>query len=282
VAQAALKLILEPIFEAGFQPCSYGFRPGRRAQDAIAEIHHLASHPRNYAWVLEGDIEACFDRIDHTALMARVRRRVGDKRVLALVKAFCKAGILTEAQAVQDTQAGTPQGGILSPLLANIALSALDEHFTAAWAAMGDSSARHRRRQRGLATYRLVRYADDFVVMVHGTRAHAEALREEAAAALAPLGLRLAETKTRIVHIDEGFDFLGSASSGNPSMDRGSHPSTPIRPRPRWRGSRRRCGRRPVRATTSRLRSCSTGSHRSCGAGRTTSGMECPKPPSIT
>jgi RNA-directed DNA polymerase len=92
VVQAALKLILEPIFEADFKPCSHGFRPGRRAQDAIAEIHHLASHPRNYTWGLEGDIEACFDRIDHTALMARVRRRIGDKRVLALVKRSARPG----------------------------------------------------------------------------------------------------------------------------------------------------------------------------------------------
>ena len=107
VVQAALKLVLEPIFEVDFQPCSYGFRPRRRAQDAIAEIHFLASAPRNYEWVLEADIEACFDGIDHTVLMERVRRRVGDKRVLRLVKAFCKAGILTETQALQDTRAGT-------------------------------------------------------------------------------------------------------------------------------------------------------------------------------
>src|SRR5512132_975810 len=85
VVQAALKLVLEPIFEADFHPCSYGFRPKRRAQDAIAEIHHLASPNRNYEWVLEADIAACFDEIDHTALMGRVRRRVGDKRVLGLV-----------------------------------------------------------------------------------------------------------------------------------------------------------------------------------------------------
>ena len=105
---------------------------------------------------------------------------------------------------------GTPQGGILSPLLANIALSVLDEHFVAAWAAMGaDSGARQQRRRQGLATYRLVRYADDFVVLVAGTRAHAEALRDEVAAVLAPMGLRLSEAKTRIAHIDEGFDFLG-------------------------------------------------------------------------
>jgi RNA-directed DNA polymerase len=101
VAQAALKLVLEPIFEADFQPCSYGFRPKRRAQDAIAEIHQFSS--RKYEWVLEGDIEACFDNIGHTALMGRVRRRVADRRVLALVKAFLKAGILGEDGFVRNT-----------------------------------------------------------------------------------------------------------------------------------------------------------------------------------
>jgi RNA-directed DNA polymerase len=208
VVQAALKLVLEPIFEADFQPCSYGFRPGRRAHDALAEIHLLASH--SYEWVVEGDIEACFDTIDHTALLQRMRRRVGDKRVLGLVRAFCKAGILTEAGQVQDTITGTPQGGILSPLLANIALSVLDEHFAEAWQqTMGTNAQRRTRKARGLARYRLVRYADDFVVMVAGTRADAEALKGEAAAVLAPMGLRLSEAKTRITHIDEGLDFLG-------------------------------------------------------------------------
>jgi RNA-directed DNA polymerase len=208
VVQAVLKLVLEPIFEADFQPCSYGFRPGRRAHDALAEIHLLASH--SYEWVVEGDIEACFDTIDHTALLQRMRRRVGDKRVLGLVRAFCKAGILTEAGQVQDTITGTPQGGILSPLLANIALSVLDEHFAEAWQqTMGTNAQRRTRKARGLARYRLVRYADDFVVMVAGTRADAEALKGEAAAVLAPMGLRLSEAKTRITHIDEGLDFLG-------------------------------------------------------------------------
>jgi hypothetical protein len=95
VVQAALKMVLEPIFEAEFKPCSYGFRPRRRAQDAIAEIHYLASPSRNYEWVFEADIKACFDEIDHTALMGRVRRRVRDKRVLGWVKAFLRAGILS-------------------------------------------------------------------------------------------------------------------------------------------------------------------------------------------
>jgi RNA-directed DNA polymerase len=206
--QAALKLILEPIFEADFRPCSYGFRPNRRAQDAIAEIHQLATN--SYEWVLEGDIKACFDEIDHAALMSGVRNRIGDRRVLRLVKAFLCSGILAEDGERRGTKTGTPQGGILSPLLANIALSALDEHFAQVWSSYGKfGSQRTARRRKGLAVCRLVRYADDFVVMVSGTRAHAEAMRDEVAAVLSPIGLRLSEEKTTIVHIDEGFDFLG-------------------------------------------------------------------------
>ena len=112
VVQAALKLVLEPIFEADFQSCSYGFRPNRRAHDAIAEIHHFTS--KSYQWVLEADIEACFDMIDHTALMDRLRARISDKRVLALVKAFLKAGVLTTVGTTEGTITGTPQGGLCS------------------------------------------------------------------------------------------------------------------------------------------------------------------------
>src|SRR5664280_1093080 len=113
VVQASMKLVLEPIFEADFKPCSYGFRPRRRAHDAIAEIHMFAT--QGYTWVLEGDITACFDEIDHTALMDRVRHRIGDKRVVGLVKAFLCSGVLSEDGVTRDTKAGTPQGGILSP-----------------------------------------------------------------------------------------------------------------------------------------------------------------------
>jgi RNA-directed DNA polymerase len=207
VAQAALKLVLEPIFEATFAPCSYGFRPGRRAQDAIAEIHHLASH--SYEWVLEGDITACFDELSHVGIMDRLRQRIGDRRVQALVKAFLKAGILGEDGAVRDTITGTPQGGILSPLLSNLALSVLDEHIIQDGQASAPSWVRQRRRHQRQPNYRIVRYADDFVVLVAGTRHHAEALREQVAAVLATLGLRLSAEKTTICHIDEGFDFLG-------------------------------------------------------------------------
>lgn len=209
VVQAALKLVLEPIFEADFQPCSYGFRPRRRAQDAIAEIHYLASPTRNYEWVFEADIEACFDEISHPALMDRVRDRIADKRVLAWITAFLRAGVLTEDGRNRETITGTPQGGILSPLLANIALSVLDEHFTRKWRALGPEWTRSKHRRAGGAVMKLVRFADDFVVMLAGQRADAEALWDEVTAVLAPMGLRLSVEKTRVCHIDEGFDFLG-------------------------------------------------------------------------
>jgi RNA-directed DNA polymerase len=210
VVQAALKLVLEPVFEADFLPCSYGFRPKRRAHDAVAEVRYLATRPRCYEWIVEGDITACFDEISHPALLERVRARIGDNRVVGLVKAFLNAGILGEDRLLRDTTAGTPQGGILSPLLANIALSVLDEHIAQAPGGPRSSSVeRARRRRHGRANFRLVRYADDWCLMVKGTRADAQDLQDQIAAVLAPMGLRLSATKTAITHIDEGIDFLG-------------------------------------------------------------------------
>ncbi len=210
VVQASLKLVLEPIFEADFLACSYGFRPGRRAHDAVAEIRYLTSKPRSYEWIVEGDIKACFDEIDHAALMGRVGRRVADKRVLALVKAFLKSGILSEDKTLRDTNAGTPQGSILSPLLSNVALAVLDEHIAGLPGGPQSTTAgRAKRRRLGLPNYRLVRYADDWCLIINGTKADAEALREEIAGVLAAMGLRLSQEKTLITHIDEGLDFLG-------------------------------------------------------------------------
>jgi group II intron reverse transcriptase/maturase len=161
VVQAALKLVLEPIFEVDFEPCSYGFRPGRRAQDAIAEVHFFTT--RSYEWIVEADIEACFDRLSHVAILDGVRARIVDRRILRLVKAFLKAGIMSEHGGLETQLTGTPQGGILSPLMSNVALSALDEHFARAWEVMGDTTERKKRRRQGKANYRLVRYADDCV-----------------------------------------------------------------------------------------------------------------------
>ncbi len=208
VVQAALKLVLEPIFEADFHPCSYGFRPNRRAHDAVAEVRFLASC--SYEWIVEGDIKACFDEISHPALMERVRARVGDKRVLALVKAFLTAGILGEDRLLRESRAGTPQGSILSPLLSNVALSVLDGHIAAGPGGPAASQTeRAKRRRHRLPNYRLVRYADDWCLMVAGTKDDAHALKEEIAGILTGMGLRLSPEKTLITHIDEGLDFLG-------------------------------------------------------------------------
>jgi RNA-directed DNA polymerase len=144
--------------------------------------------------------------------MERMRTRVKDKRVLALVKAFLKAGVLTEDGGRQETYTGSPQGGILSPLLANIALSVLDEHLHGPWGpggAMSSGNHRVRRKRKGLPNWRVVRYADDFVVLVDGYQSDAEALHETIAGVLEPLGLRLSPAKTQTVHMSEGFDFLG-------------------------------------------------------------------------
>ncbi|HVB41417.1 MAG TPA: group II intron reverse transcriptase/maturase [Streptosporangiaceae bacterium] len=210
VVQAALKLVLEPVFEADFEPCSYGFRPKRRAQDAIAEIRFYGT--RGYRWVLDADIEAASGSLSHSALLERVRARVKDKRVLALVKAFLKAGVLTELGEHRDTLTGTPQGGVLSPLIFSIALTALGEHLTGPWkpgGAMSTEARRAARRRKGLPNWRIVRYADDFAVLVDSTGQDTEVLREETGGVLATLGLRFSQAKTAVVHLSDGFSFLG-------------------------------------------------------------------------
>jgi len=163
IVQMAAKLVLEPIFEADFCPTSYGFRPGRRAQDAIEETRRFINPPGRYEWVIEGDVENCFGSIHHGLLMEQVRRRVTDKRVLALIRSFLAAGVMSELGTVSATPSGTPQGAILSPLLANVALSVLDRRFENAWRALGVRSQRSWHRARGRPTYRLIRYADDCV-----------------------------------------------------------------------------------------------------------------------
>jgi RNA-directed DNA polymerase len=210
VVQMALKLVMEPLFEADFYPSSYGYRPGRRAQDAIAEIVHFTKAPSHYEWVVEADIEACFDRLSHSLILEEVRRRIVDKRVLGLVRAFLKAGVMRETGGLERSVSGTPQGGIASPLLANIALSALDRHYQADWQEMSRYDGRRQHLQRtGHPTYRLVRYADDLLLLVRGTRKQAEALLEQLAGRVQALGLSLKSEKTAITHIDEGLVFLG-------------------------------------------------------------------------
>jgi RNA-directed DNA polymerase len=190
IVQAALKLVLEPIFEADFRPASFGFRPGRTVHDALQVLVDEAWRGRR--WVVETDIASCFETIPHDRLMAAVERRVSDGAVLGLLRAFLRAGVLEEGS-VRRPVTGTPQGGVISPLLANVYLHALD----VAW------------ETRGIGV--LVRYADDLVVMCR-TEAEARRALDLLRALLADLGLAPKEAKTRLVHLTEGgegFDFLG-------------------------------------------------------------------------
>ena len=218
LVQMALKLILEPIFEADFYPTSYGFRKGRSTHDALAKIqkslHPTKRGPSVYAHVIEGDIKGCFDAIDHHVMMERVRRRISDRKVLRLILGFLKAGVMIEGT-VRHPVTGSPQGGIISPMLSNIYLTALDERYGRWSMRPGErpQNAADRRfydRSRGRPIFYMVRYADDFVVLVAGTREQAEAEKRALAVFLKEeLRMELSMEKTKITGVREGFDFLG-------------------------------------------------------------------------
>jgi group II intron reverse transcriptase/maturase len=190
VVQAALKIVLEPVFEAGFLPVSFGFRPRRSAHDALQVLIDESWQGRR--WVVETDIASCFESIPHDRLMQAIGERVCDRAVLALIRAMLRAGVMEDGS-LRRSVSGTPQGGPLSPLLCNVYLHRLDR----AWQA----------GEHGV----LVRYADDAVTMCQ-TREQAEAALARLTDLLAGLGLQPKMAKTRIVHLAEGepgFDFLG-------------------------------------------------------------------------
>jgi RNA-directed DNA polymerase len=189
IVQAALRHVMEPIFETEFAGHSYGFRPGRGAKDALRRVNTLLK--AGHHWVVDADLKSYFDTIPHERMMALVKARIADGRVLALVESFLRAGVLEESKGWQPTERGTPQGGVISPLLANLYLDPFDH-------------------QMERAGRELVRYADDFVILCR-SEAGAQAALAEVRTWVREAGLTLHPEKTRIVNANApgGFDFLG-------------------------------------------------------------------------
>ena len=190
IVQTAVKLVIEPVFEADFLPCSFGFRPKRSQHDALQVLIDQSWKGRR--WVLESDIANCFEAIPRSGLMAAVEERVSDRNLLKLLRAMLRAGVMADGAVHRDVT-GTPQGGVISPVLCNVYLHRLDRQWT----------------ERGTGV--LVRFADDLVVMCHSKR-EAEAALSALRSILAELGLEPKAAKTRIVYLQEegeGLDFLG-------------------------------------------------------------------------
>ena len=198
--QAIVKFALEPEWESRFEVNSYGFRPGRSTMDAITAIHTTTSRRGSSQWVLDADISGCFDNISHNALLNRL------PIFTKVIRRWLKAGIV-ELGRKSESLAGTPQGGIISPLLANVALDGLERLFGAE-DTRGNPVAPAKRKglNRGLS---VVRYADDFVVTAPSREVLESYVIPRITGFLKQRGLGLSEAKTRVVHIDEGFDFLG-------------------------------------------------------------------------
>jgi RNA-directed DNA polymerase len=208
--QMAIKIIMEPIFESDFAEFSHGFRPERSCHTALSHIQRLTiPQRRKVYWVIEGDIEGFFDNVLHEKLINLLKKRIRDKKLLHLIWQFLKAGVM-EGELFKKTVKGTPQGGVLSPLLANIYLNHFDQWFKEKALIGKHPGKRATRRAQGKANFMMVRYADDFVIFSNGTKKDTEAFKGEIKEWLGQeLHLKLSEEKTVITHYTDGFDFLG-------------------------------------------------------------------------
>ncbi len=191
IAQEVVRKLLNPIFEKIFHPMSFGFRPGRNCHQAITQVKKYLDD--GYKWVVDADIKGFFDNIPHDVIMEKVKTEIADGNILELVGKFLKSGVMEEG-ILKPTTKGTPQGGVISPLLANITLNELD------WAL----------EEKG---YKFVRYADDFVILCNTKQQADEALLHATRIIEDNLGLELSKEKTKVAPLSEGFDFLGFSFS---------------------------------------------------------------------
>lgn len=209
VVQEALRMVLEPIYETDFSDSSFGFRPNRSAHDAIMSVRTRMSPATNYymPWVIDADVAGFFDNVHHPTLMEILQDRITDRKLLDLIWKFLRAGIMENGM-VRRSMFGTPQGGIVSPLLANIYLNELDQ-WAARWTSLSPKE-RARRWRNGKGNWHYVRYADDFLFMTNGTKGRAEHRMEEIELFIEEeLNLALSEKKTRLAHAEDGLSFLG-------------------------------------------------------------------------
>ena len=205
--QAIVKNALEPEWEAKFEPCSYGFRPGRSSHDAMGRIYSIARSYGTKRWVVDADIQGAFDNINHDTILDAVTGFPAQH----LIKAWLKAGVVNEG-VFQETDLGTPQGGVVSPLLANIALHGMESAIGISYKKDGDS-------YRVKGSHAIVRYADDFVIFSE-SREDAEAAQADVAHWLAHRGLALSKEKTKIRHLKDGFNFLGFNVRHHPAANK--------------------------------------------------------------
>jgi group II intron reverse transcriptase/maturase len=267
IVQCAVKQSIEPLFEAAFWQVSYGFRPGRSCHGALEHIRSALTvptvakdgkrHANPYPWVIEGDIKGCFDNLSQHQILERIRRRCADRKVIKLIRAFLKAGVLAEDQFIR-TDAGTPQGGNLSPLLANVALEVIEERY-ARWVYRAKDKEQHAARlarmydrRAGKPVFFPIRYADDFVILVSGT--YDDAVKEKEALATYlhnTAKLTLSQEKTHITPITQGFEFLGHRVRMKWEHHYGYRPRIEI-PKPKVADIRDRIQQLTTRSTTTR------------------------------
>jgi len=207
IVQEALRMVLEPIWESNFSDRSFGFRPNRRTMDAINTTKMVIATSLEARWVIDADVKGFFDNVDHGTLGKILQDRITDRKMLKLIWGFLKAGIMEDGTYRHSTL-GTPQGGIVSPVLANTYLNRLDQ-WAKEWTDIPKGEKR-KRRENGKGNWEFVRYADDFLFLTNGTKKRADRMKERIGDFVdEELNLTLSEKKTKIVHASDGFEFLG-------------------------------------------------------------------------